>query len=154
MRILILLLAGLFLSSCANFPVSRHPASGYSGYSNSIPGEVSLADLSNRETRGIASVPSPHKTNPRDPNYLSSIKEPTSKALAMLIENNDISIGMDMRSVRESWGVPDQIYVTGEERHLNQIWRYSVPIQTSNDYVIEERIVNFQNGKVVGWRNR
>ncbi len=131
--------------------MQRHPGSGYSGYAGQAGGEVSLADLAERDraqqksTRVSPSIEK--KMTPQEKNRFE-------RTVASLVEQNDITIGMDMQAVRESWGFPDDILMTGQEKHLNQIWKYSVPVQTPHDYYIEERVVKFQNGRVIGWESK
>ncbi len=142
---------GAITVSCTNFPMQRHPGSGYSGYTGQASGEVSLADLAEKDRtqqKTIRVAPSVEKKmTPQEKNRFN-------RAVASLVEQNDITIGMDMQAVRESWGFPDDVLMTGQEKHLNQIWKYSIPVQTPHDYYIEERIVKFQNGRVVGWESK
>lgn len=77
-----------------------------------------------------------------------------SRNIASLIEQNDIALGMGKEAVRESWGDPDYIEVSGNPKFENERWRFSLPVQTSDGYHIEERLVYFENGRVVGWQSR
>lgn len=77
-----------------------------------------------------------------------------SRGIAHLIEQNDIALGMQKEAVKESWGDPDYVEVAGNPKLENERWRFSLPIQTSEGYQIEERFVYFENGQVVGWNSR
>lgn len=142
----------LFCVSCANLPIQRHPGSGYSGFTGQTQGEVSLEELAERD-KLQQKQRSPKDTRAQK---LSVPQEQVrlQRTIASLVEQNDIALGMDMSAVRESWGIPDKVYVTGEERHQNQIWKYSIPVQMTHDFHIEERLVKFENGKVAGWQSK
>lgn len=77
-----------------------------------------------------------------------------SRNIASLIEQNDIALGMQKEAVRDSWGDPDYVEVSGNPKFENERWKFSLPIQTSEGYQIEERLVYFENGRVVGWSSR
>ncbi len=77
-----------------------------------------------------------------------------TRNIASLIEQNDIALGMAKEAVRDSWGDPDYVEVSGNPRFENERWRFSVPIQTPEGYHIEERLVYFESGRVVGWQSR
>jgi hypothetical protein len=85
---------------------------------------------------------------------LSSNPEKYSRTLASLIEQNDIAIGMNKEAVRDSWGDPDLVEVSGNPKFENERWRFSVPTQTPEGYQMEERFVYFESGRVVGWTSR
>jgi hypothetical protein len=77
-----------------------------------------------------------------------------SRNIASLIEENDIALGMQKEAVRDSWGDPDYVEVSGNPKFENERWKFSLPIQTSEGYQIEERLVYFESGRVVGWSSR
>ncbi len=70
-----------------------------------------------------------------------------------LIENNDVAVGMNPQSVRESWGDPDSIDVAGNEIYGNQAWKYTKMISSEDGYKKEKRIIFFESGKVIGWES-
>ena len=68
-----------------------------------------------------------------------------------LIEENDIAVGMNQQAVRESWGDPDLIEVSGSEVYGNQAWKYTKMVSSNDGYKKETRIIYFESGKVIGW---
>lgn len=85
---------------------------------------------------------------------LSDNPEKYSQELKTLIEQNDITLGMNKEAVRDSWGDPDSVDISGQERFENERWKFSVPVQTPEGFQIEERYVYFEGGRVVGWTTR
>lgn len=77
-----------------------------------------------------------------------------NRNISSLVEQSDIALGMPKDAVRDSWGDPDYVEVSGNPKFENERWRFSTPVQTSEDYKIEERFVYFENGRVVGWSTR
>lgn len=77
-----------------------------------------------------------------------------SRNIASLIEQNDIALGMQKEAVKDSWGDPDYVEVSGNPKFENERWKFSLPIQTPEGYQIEERLVYFESGRVVGWSSR
>jgi hypothetical protein len=77
--------------------------------------------------------------------------EKHSRNIASLIEQNDIALGMQKDAVKDSWGDPDYVEVSGNPKFENERWRFALPVQTPEGYQIEERFVYFENGHVVGW---
>lgn len=70
------------------------------------------------------------------------------------IEQNDIMLHMSMQAVRESWGEPDAREISGSELHGNERWVYHSYQATSAGYQKEDRIIFFQNGRVIAWRTQ
>lgn len=68
-----------------------------------------------------------------------------------LVEARDIALGMPQNLVRQSWGDPDSVEVSGNPQFKNERWRYSKYISTQDGYKPEKKIVYFEGGKVVGW---
>jgi hypothetical protein len=68
-----------------------------------------------------------------------------------LIEENDIAVGMNQQAVKESWGDPDLIEVSGSEVYGNQAWKYTKMVSSNDGYKKETRIIYFESGKVIGW---
>ena len=68
-----------------------------------------------------------------------------------LIEAQDIALGMPQALVRQSWGDPDAIEVSGNPQFKNERWRYNRYVSTQDGYKPEKKIVYFEGGKVVGW---
>lgn len=77
-----------------------------------------------------------------------------SRNVASLVEQNDIALGMSKEAVRDSWGDPQYVEISGNPKFENERWKFSFPVQTSEDYKIEERHVYFENGRVAGWSSR
>lgn len=74
-----------------------------------------------------------------------------SREIASLIAENDISLGMPMKAVRESWGEPKAEEISGHQALGNARWRYTKYIKSIEGYKREDRTVFFQGGLVVGW---
>ncbi len=68
-----------------------------------------------------------------------------------LVEAKDIAVGMPMTLVKESWGNPDAIEVSGNPQFKNERWRYNRYVSSQEGYKAEKKSVYFEGGKVVGW---
>ncbi len=68
-----------------------------------------------------------------------------------LVEAQDIALGMPQALVRQSWGDPDHVEVSGNPQFKNERWRYSKFVSTQDGYKPEKKTVYFEGGKVVGW---
>lgn len=68
-----------------------------------------------------------------------------------LIQNGDIGLGMPMDYVKQAWGEPQAIEVSGNPAFRNERWRYVRQISTSDGFRQEKRFVYFENGRVAGW---
>jgi hypothetical protein len=68
-----------------------------------------------------------------------------------LVEAQDIAVGMPQGLVRQSWGDPDSIEVSGNPQFKNERWRYNRYVSSQDGYKAERRTVYFEGGKVVGW---
>lgn len=68
-----------------------------------------------------------------------------------LVEAQDIAVGMPQNLVRQSWGDPDNIEVSGNPQFKNERWRYNRYVSTQDGYKSERRTVYFEGGKVVAW---
>jgi hypothetical protein len=68
-----------------------------------------------------------------------------------LVEAQDIALGMPQNLVRQSWGDPDAVEVSGNPVFKNERWRYSKFVSTQDGYKPEKKTVYFEGGKVVGW---
>ncbi len=77
-------------------------------------------------------------------------KKPNDE-MKILMQNQDIAIGMPLDYVIKSWGEPLSKEVSGNPLFKNQKWRYSRSISTQEGFKQEKRIVYFEGGKVVGW---
>lgn len=75
-----------------------------------------------------------------------------SETEKVLIEENDLGLGMTKKAVRESWGPPDEVEVAGDPRFGNERWRYKKAIVNSDAYKEEMRLIYFEAGRVVGWQ--
>ena len=72
-------------------------------------------------------------------------------AVADLIENQDITLGMTTDQVQESWGEPDLVEVAGNHVYGNKRWKYRKFVSSEDGYTQQTRIVYFEAGKVSGW---
>lgn len=68
-----------------------------------------------------------------------------------LVEAQDIAVGMPQSLVRQSWGDPDSVEVSGNPQFKNERWRYNRYVSTQEGYRPEKKIVYFEGGKVVAW---
>lgn len=68
-----------------------------------------------------------------------------------LVEAKDIAVGMPMALVKESWGNPDAVEVSGNPQFKNERWRYNRYVSSQEGYKAEKKSVYFEGGKVVGW---
>lgn len=71
--------------------------------------------------------------------------------IASLIEQNDIAVGMPKEAVRESWGDPESVEVAGRRDSGNERWKYTEYVTTPEGYQQEQRLLYFENGRLVGW---
>lgn len=74
-----------------------------------------------------------------------------ARDIASLIEDSDIAIGMGRQAVRESWGDPVNVDVAGRGDSGNERWWYTDYVSTPEGYQRENRVLYFENGKLVGW---
>ena len=79
----------------------------------------------------------------RSAHVQSSMKE--------LVEAQDIAIGMPQSLVRQAWGDPDAVEVSGNPQFKNERWKYNRYVSTQEGYRPEKKIVYFEGGKVVAW---
>ncbi len=64
---------------------------------------------------------------------------------------DDIVLGMNMHDVISAWGEPGEVQNAGNTTSTgNQRWVYPIG-QASRLYSGENRVVYFENGRVVGW---
>jgi len=75
----------------------------------------------------------------------------TKSEMHDLIEAQDIALGMPQSLVRQSWGDPDSVEVSGNPQFKNERWRYHKYVSTQDGYKPEKKVVYFEGGKVVGW---
>lgn len=68
-----------------------------------------------------------------------------------LVMAQDIAIGMPQALVKQSWGDPDAVEVSGNPQFKNERWRYNKFISTPDGFKPEKKLVYFEGGKVVGW---
>jgi len=68
-----------------------------------------------------------------------------------LVEAQDIAVGMPQALVRQAWGDPDNVEVSGNPQFKNERWRYNRYVSSQDGYKSERRVVYFEGGKVVGW---
>lgn len=74
-----------------------------------------------------------------------------NRDIASLIEQSDIALGMSPQAVRESWGDPMAVEVSGRPGAGNERWLYKEFVVTQEGYQQEQRLLYFENGKLVGW---
>ncbi len=82
---------------------------------------------------------------------LESPSEVVTPAHALLIETNDITLGMSQKAVTESWGDPDVVEIAGNPIYGYERWRYNRYVSGNEGYEKEQRVVYFEGGRVVGW---
>jgi len=68
-----------------------------------------------------------------------------------VVATQDIAIGMPISLVKKSWGEPQSIEVSGNEKLRNERWKYLKYVSTSDGFKLEKKIVYFEGGRVVGW---
>lgn len=70
------------------------------------------------------------------------------------IDSQDITLGMPMDWVLQSWGDPTQREVSGNPVYKNEKWKYVRTVSGAEGFRQEKRIVYFENGLVVGWETQ
>ena len=68
-----------------------------------------------------------------------------------LVEAQDIAVGMPQSLVRQAWGEPSTVEVSGNPQFKNERWHYNRYVSTQDGYKPEKKLVYFEGGKVVGW---
>jgi hypothetical protein len=71
-----------------------------------------------------------------------------------LVDVNDISVGMTKQAVRDSWGEPDLVEVSGNPLYGNERWHYSEQTSSTEGFHSQQRMVYFESSRVVGWESR
>lgn len=84
-----------------------------------------------------------HNFNSRTSQVQNSMKD--------LVEAQDIAVGMPQALVRQAWGDPDAVEVSGNPQFRNERWRYHKFVSSQEGYKPEKKTVYFEGGKVVGW---
>lgn len=84
-----------------------------------------------------------HSFSSRSSQIQSSMKE--------LVEAQDIAVGMPQNLVRQAWGEPESVEVSGNPQFHNERWRYHKFVSTQDGFKPEKKTVYFEGGKVVGW---
>jgi hypothetical protein len=74
-----------------------------------------------------------------------------SATVLNLVRNQDIALGMPQVYVRQSWGEPQKIEISGDPYFKNERWKYTRQISTPQGFRQEKRTVFFEGGKVAGW---
>jgi len=69
----------------------------------------------------------------------------------VLIDSQDIAVGMPQTYVKKSWGEPIAVEVSGNPIYKNERWKYVRQVSSPEGYRREVRYVYFEGGKVVGW---
>ncbi len=70
-----------------------------------------------------------------------------------LIDINDITLGMTKQAVRDSWGEPELVEVSGNPLYGNERWRYTEQTSSTEGYQTQNRFVYFESGRVAGWES-
>ncbi len=81
----------------------------------------------------------------------SSRAAQTQTKMKDLIESQDIALGMSQSLVKQAWGDPDQVEVSGNPQFKNERWHYNKFVSTQDGFKPEKKLVFFEGGKVVGW---
>ena len=81
-------------------------------------------------------------------NRLSNYSEEVREA----IEQNDVILYMPMNAVREAWGEPDLQEASGSDYRGNERWTYKTYQSTMDGYRPQNRVIFFENGRVIAWR--
>lgn len=89
-----------------------------------------------------------------DENGFSTPEKRHNREVASLIEKNDIAIGMNRLAVKDSWGDPDELEIAGNPTRGNERWTFVESIGSSDGFKVQERVVYFENGKVIGWETK
>lgn len=76
-----------------------------------------------------------------------------NEELKNLVDNQDITIGMQQDLVRRSWGEPQTVEVSGNPIYKNERWKYIRYITSPEGFKKETRLVYFEGGRVVGWES-
>lgn len=77
-------------------------------------------------------------------------QNPSATVLA-LVRSQDIALGMPQIYVRQSWGEPQRIEISGDPYFKNERWKYVRQVSTPQGFRQEKRTVFFEGGKVAGW---
>lgn len=70
-----------------------------------------------------------------------------------LIDSNDIALGMTKQAVRDAWGEPELVEVSGNPLYGNERWHYSEQTSSTEGYRSQQRMVYFDSGRVSGWES-
>lgn len=76
-----------------------------------------------------------------------------NEELKTLVDNQDITLGMQQDLVRKSWGEPQAVEVSGNPIYKNERWKYIRYITSPEGFKKETRMVYFEGGRVVGWES-
>lgn len=76
-----------------------------------------------------------------------------NEELKNLVDNQDITLGMQQDLVRKSWGEPQTVEVSGNPIYKNERWKYIRYITSPDGFKKETRLVYFEGGRVVGWES-
>lgn len=71
-----------------------------------------------------------------------------------IIDVNDIALGFTKQAVKDSWGEPDLVEVSGNPIYGNERWHFSEQTSSTDGYRSQNRVVYFESGRVVGWEAR
>lgn len=68
--------------------------------------------------------------------------------------SRDIHMGMGSDGVLRTWGEPEKVDIAGHPAWGQQRWVYYKEIPTTRGYVRQQRIVYFEQNRVVGWETK
>lgn len=77
-------------------------------------------------------------------------QNPSATTLA-LVRSQDIALGMPQVYVRQAWGEPQKIEISGDPYFKNERWKYVRQVTTPQGFRQEKRTVFFEGGQVAGW---
>lgn len=89
-----------------------------------------------------------------DENGFANPEKRHSREIASIIEKNDIALGMNALAVKDSWGDPDVVEVAGNPNNGNERWKFIESIGTPDGFKVEERILYFEHGLLIGWETK
>lgn len=136
----------LGLSACG--VIQRHPDSGYLSSHDYDYGDEAAPYRQRRTLDNNGELAIAEKSS-RAPSSIPSLQSTDSQSL---IENGDIAIGMSREAVRESWGTPQVVEVSGTSKFGNERWTYREYLPSRDGYVSQDRVIIFKSGRVAGWK--
>jgi outer membrane protein assembly factor BamE (lipoprotein component of BamABCDE complex) len=125
MKILVILLMSLFITSCMIAPYQAEPLR---------KAHPALSELDNIE-------------------MLLQNEESQYLETRQIASGDNISLGMQMKKVKLNLGTPMTVEIAGNPKYGNERWIYEKEIPTMNGYYKEKKVIYFEGGSVVGWES-